>query len=104
VPKVAVIISITTQPGHRGDLWRLWDSHLRARVQDSAAQEAYLVVEDAADSDVLHLVEIYNDPAEMQVNAAATWFAAYMREAGPLLAGTPLMRTGTPVWSKGLPE
>lgn len=101
--KTAVIISIQTKPGQRARLRGLWEEHLKQRVVASKAQEAYLVVEDANDDDVLHLVEVYNDPEEMQRNATAPWFAAYMKKTAPLLAGPPTMRTGTPVWSKGLP-
>ena len=104
VPKVAVIISIHTQPGKRAELRALRDEHLSHRVEASAAQEAYLVVEDSTDEDTLHLIEVYNDPQEMQRNATAPWFAAYMKKTAPLLAGPPTMRTGVPVWSKGLPD
>lgn len=100
--KTAVIISIRTKSGKREQLRSLWDEHLRQRVEESSAQEGYLVVEDDNDPDVLHLVELYNDPAEMQRNASAPWFAAYMKEVQPLLAGRPAMATGVPVWSKGI--
>lgn len=101
--KTAVIVSIRTKRGERTRLRSLWDEHLRARVEASDAQEAYLVVEDASEPDVLHLVEVYNDPGEMQRNASAPWFAEYMRKTAPLLAGPPVMVTGEPVWTKGLP-
>src|SRR5690242_9691067 len=79
VSKVAVLIKITTKPGQRAELRKLWDTHLSARVEDSPAQELYLVVEDAADPDALHLVEVYADPAQMARNAEAPWFADYLR-------------------------
>lgn len=102
--KTAVIVTIRTKSGKRSQLRSLWDEHLRARVETSPAQEAYLVVEDTADADVLHLVEVYNDPTEMQRNAKAPWFAEYMKKTAPLLAGPPTMTTGTPVWTKGVPD
>lgn len=101
--KTAVVVTIRTKSGKRQQLRSLWDEHLRRRVEASSAQEVYLVVEDAADSDVLHLVEVYNDPAEMQRNASAPWFADYMKKTAPLLAGPPSMATGVPVWTKGVP-
>jgi quinol monooxygenase YgiN len=63
----------------------------------------YLVVEDAADPDALHLIEVYGDPDEMARTAQAPWFAEYLHAAGPLLAGPPSMATGEPVWAKGYP-
>lgn len=98
--KTAILIDITTKPGRRSDLRRLWDQHLRGRVEASAAQELYLVIEDEADPDVLHFVEIYNDEQEMQRNASAPWFSDYMAAASELLARTPSVRQGEPVWAK----
>jgi quinol monooxygenase YgiN len=103
VDKAVVVISIRTRPGRRTALRELWDQHLRPRVEASQAQEAYLVVEDSAQPDVLHLIEVYNDPRQMQRNAAAPWFADYLAEASPLMDGAPATFTGTPVWTKGVP-
>ncbi len=99
--KVAVLIKVTTKPGQRAELRKLWDTHLSARVEDSPAQELYLVVEDATDPDTLHLVEVYADRVQMARNAEAPWFADYLRAAEPLLSGPPAMTTGEPVWAKG---
>ena len=87
MPKVAIIMKITTLPGQRDELRKLWDTHLRRRVETNSAQELYLVVEDATDPDALHLIEVYGDPDEMARNAQAPWFAEYLNAAGPLLAG-----------------
>jgi quinol monooxygenase YgiN len=77
--KLAVMIRIRVKPGGR-DEWRSqWGEHLRTRAEANLAQELYLVVDDAADADVVHLFELYGDSAEMQRNAAAEWFA----EGGP---------------------
>jgi quinol monooxygenase YgiN len=102
--KTAVIVTIRTKDGRREQLRSLWDAHLRQRVEASSAQEVYLVVEDAGDPNVLHLLEVYNDPSEMQRNATAPWFADYMKQVQPLLAGPPSMVTGSPVWTKGVPD
>jgi quinol monooxygenase YgiN len=101
--KVAVLLRVTTKPGQPDELCKLWDTHLRARVEGNSAQELYLVVEDAADPDTLHLIEVYADPDEMARNAQAPWFAEYLGAAGPLLAGPPTMASGAPVWAKGYP-
>ena len=77
--KLAVMIRIRVEPGGR-DEWRSqWGEHLRTRAEANPAQDLYLVVDDAADADVVHLFELYGDPAEMQRNATAEWFA----EGGP---------------------
>ena len=83
--RTAVVISIRTQPGRRDEVRSVWERRLRARVEASAAQQAYVLVEDAAERDVLHLFEVYDDSAEMARNRDAPWFADYLAEAGPLL-------------------
>jgi uncharacterized protein len=67
------MIRIRVKPGGR-DEWRSqWGEHLPTRAEANPAQELYLVVDDAANADVVHLFELYGDPAEMQRNAAAEW-------------------------------
>jgi quinol monooxygenase YgiN len=100
--RTVMMISVRAMPGQRDRVRGLWDGHLRQWVAASRAQEVYLVVEDADDPDLLHLVEVYNDPQEMQRNAQAPWFADYLQQVEPLLAGSPQMRTGRPVWGKGV--
>lgn len=100
--RTALVISIRARTGRRPEVREVWDRHLRARVEECVAQQLYLVVEDEADADALHLIEVYNDPTVAQRNASAPWFAAYLREVGPLLDGRPTMLSGGPVWSKGL--
>jgi quinol monooxygenase YgiN len=99
--KTALILTVRTRPGRRDDLRALWDEHLRPRAEVNPAQELYLYCYDADDRDVIHMVEVYADPCEMQRNARAPWFAEYLRASAPLLAGPPTMATSHPVWAKG---
>jgi quinol monooxygenase YgiN len=99
--KIALILTVRTRAGRRDALHALWDEHLRPRAETNPAQLLYLYCDDANDPDLIHMVEIYADPADMQRNATAPWFAGYMRASAPLLAGTPTMVTARPRWSKG---
>lgn len=99
--KTVLILTVRTHPGRREELRGLWDRHLRPRAQEDAAQELYLYCDDANDPDTVHIVEAYGDPVAMRSNAAAPWFAEYMRAAAPLLAGPPAMVTAAPRWAKG---
>jgi quinol monooxygenase YgiN len=101
MPKTALILTVRSQPGRRDELRALWDEHLRPRAEANPAQELYLYCYDATDPDVIHMVEVYGDPSEMERNAEAPWFADYMQASGPLLAGAPTMVTAHPVWAKG---
>jgi quinol monooxygenase YgiN len=99
--KKALILTVRTNPGKRDELRALWEEHLRPRAQDNPAQELYLYCYDADDPDVVHIFEVYGDPDAMRQNAAASWFAEYMRAAAPLIAGRPRMVTAEPLWAKG---
>lgn len=99
--KTALILTVRTKPGRRDELRALWDEHLRPRAEENGAQELYLYCYDAHDGDLVHMIEVYGDPEEMQRNAQATWLAEYMRAAAPLIAGPPRMVTAEPKWAKG---
>jgi quinol monooxygenase YgiN len=99
--KTALILTVRTKPGRRDELRALWDEHLRPRAEANIAQELYLYCFDAKDPDVIHMVEVYGDPKAVGRNAAAPWFADYMRAAAPLIDGAPQMVTAEPLWAKG---
>jgi quinol monooxygenase YgiN len=99
--KVTLIVSARTQPGRRDEVRAVWDRHLRPRAEANPAQELYLFCLDEDDADAFQLVEVYSDVEAAQANARAPWFAQYMREVGPLIAGRPAMTTARPVWAKG---
>jgi len=99
--KTTLILTVRTKPGKREELRALWDRHLRPRAEENAAQELYLYCHDAEDPDTTHIIEVYGDGDAMRRNAAAPWFAEYMRASAPLLAGGPAMARAEPVWAKG---
>ena len=99
--KTVLMLTVRTKPGKRDELRAVWDEHLRPRAEGNVAQELYVYCYDAQDPDVIHMIEVYGDPEEMQRNAEAPWFAEYMRVAAPLIAGPPRMVTAEPKWAKG---
>ena len=52
--------------------------------------------------DVLYLFEVYRDQGTLQQAAQAPWFAEYMGQAAPLLAGEPQVTMASSVWETGL--
>lgn len=95
------MVKTKTQPGKRSEVRRLWDAHLRPRVEANPAQEVYVFCEDAQDADTFYLFEIYANAEAMGENAGAEWFAEYMRAVGPLLTDQSEVNNATPVWAKG---
>ncbi|KAJ56415.1 hypothetical protein ACMU_05580 [Actibacterium mucosum KCTC 23349] len=100
MPDLALFMTIKTQPGQRDALVVLWDKHLRPRAAASDAQIRYVFALDMNDAETIHISEVYTDMAAFQANGQADWFAAYMAEAAPLLAGEPAFSMATPHWVK----
>ena len=98
--EVALFLTIKTQPGQRDTLVALWDDHLKSRAAESADHVSYVFALDMADPDTVYITEVYTTQAAFQANTQAPWFAEYMAEAGPLLAGEPGFAMASPHWMK----
>ena len=98
--EVALFLTIKTQPGQRDTLVALWDDHLKSRAAESADHVSYVFALDMADPDTVYITEVYTTQAAFQANTQAPWFAEYMAEAGPLLAGEPGFAMASPHWVK----
>lgn len=98
--EVALFLTVTTQPGQRDALVDLWDTHLRTRAEEDEAHISYVFALDMADPDVVHITEIYATMSAFEANAQSPWFAAYMAEAGQLLAVEPDFAMASPYWVK----
>ena len=100
--QIALIVTSTTRPGMRDRVFDLYLEHLAPRAEENPAQQVVVWADDQADPDTFHLFEVYEGPEAFQANASAEFFAAYMAEAGPLLAAEPAVRMAAPRWSTGV--
>ena len=98
--EVALFLTVKTQPGKREALVALWEKHLQARAAENKDQTRYVFALDMADRDVIRISEVYATQAAFEENSRAPWFAEYMAEAGPLLAGQPEFAMAVPHWIK----
>jgi quinol monooxygenase YgiN len=98
--KTALFITHRALPGKRDEVRRTWEQHLQPRIAANAAHEAYFYCYDENDPDTICVFQQYADRASSQTFLAASWYAAYVSEVTPLLAGEPEIRVATPVWAK----
>lgn len=98
--RLALFITTRARPGKREELVRLWEEHLRPRVEDNSHQAVYAYCLDREDPDLIHLFEVYDDASVMGRAAESEWFDAYMRKAAPLMAEPPRIVVADPVWEK----
>ena len=100
--ELAIFVESKAKPGKRNEIRELYEKLMAPRAIDNDAQEVVLWCADQHDPDGFFLFEIYSNAAAMGANAQADWFAEYMAQAGPLLAGEPAVTMGSPVWVKGV--
>ena len=98
--EVALFLTVKTQPGQRDALVDLWDQHLKARAEEDTVNVDYIFALDMGDPATVHITEVYTTMAAFEANSQSPWFAAYMAEAGPLLAGEPGFAMASPYWVK----
>lgn len=98
--ELAIFLKVRTKPGQRDALKALWEQHLKDRAAANAMQSRYVYAFDAQDENVIHMAEVYETRAAFEENAQADWFAAYMKEAMPLLDGEPEFHMAIPQWIK----
>jgi quinol monooxygenase YgiN len=99
--KTALFIKHRALPGKRDEVRRVWEKYLRPSIITNMAHETYVYCYDDGDPDTICVFQLYASHASSQEFLKAPWYAAYLKEVTPLLAGEPEIRTATPVWAKG---
>ena len=100
--RLAMIIKSKAAPGKRNEVFAMYEDHLAPRAEANDGQEVVVWCADQQDPDAFVLFEIYRDGEALGANAGADWFADYMRQVMPLLAGEPEVIMAQPMWSTGV--
>jgi len=100
--ELAIIVKSKVKTGKREEIQALYEQIMAPRAIENDTQEVVVWCADQHDPDAFYLFEIYRDAAAMGANAQSDWFADYMAQAGPMLAGEPEVAMASPVWSKGV--
>lgn len=98
--KVALFIKHTALQGKRDEVRRVWEKHLMPRIAANPAHEAYFYCYDENEPNTVRVFQQYADRASSEELLRASWYAAYLEEVSPLLAGEPEVRVATPIWAK----
>lgn len=99
--KTALFIKHKAKPGKRDEVRRVWEKHLRSRIDENAAHEAYFYCYDDNDPDLICVFQLYRDSTGPQAFVRQPWYPAYEAEVAPLLDGDSEFRSATPFWIKG---
>ncbi len=98
--KIALFIRHQAQAGKRDDVRRVWEKHVRPRVEANPAHEAYFFCYDNTDSDVIDVFQLYTDAAAAQDFMSGSWYAEYLGEVGQFIKSPPHIAPATLVWAK----
>ncbi|MGH9941622.1 MAG: putative quinol monooxygenase [Pyrinomonadaceae bacterium] len=99
--KTALFIKHQAQPGRRNDVQRVWEQHVKPRIEANPAHEAYFFCYDDNDPDVICVFQLYTDQAAMQDFLSGAWYADYLNEVSHFIAAPPQIAPATLFWAKG---
>lgn len=98
--KTALFIRHQALPGRRDEVQRIWERHVKPRVETNAAHEAYYFCHDTDDPDVVCVFQLYSSEAAMRGFLAGEWYPAYLAEVAQVVAAAPQISPANLVWNK----
>ena len=101
MPKVALFIKVTTQPGKREEVKQIWEKHVKPHSEGDKALDICCYCYALEDENTICLFELMSDPSALETTVQSDWFAEYQEQLKPLLAGPPEIIATTPIWAKG---
>jgi quinol monooxygenase YgiN len=98
--KITLIVKLTTQPGKRDALKKIWEKETKKHTIENDLVEQSCYCFDKNDENTVWLFEIIKDEEVLSKLSLEPWFRAYLAEMQPILAAPPMITTADPVWIK----
>ena len=98
--ETALFIRHQARAGKRDEVRRVWERHVKPRVESNPAHEAYFFCYDKSDPDVICVFQLYKDTASMQDFLKGSWYADYLNEISQFVAVPPQIAPATLIWAK----
>ena len=86
--KIAILATLTAQPGKRDELLGKFQAMLDA-VKSEEGCELYLAHTKDGEADTIYMYELYTDQAAADLHMGSDAMKAFIAEAGSLFAGPP---------------
>ncbi|MGI9645095.1 MAG: putative quinol monooxygenase [Ilumatobacteraceae bacterium] len=99
--KISVVAKVTAQDGKRADLVAGMGV-MMDHVENEPGTLKYILMEDAADENVVWLYEEYDNRGSFDAHAGSEVMKSLGESIGPFMAGRPELSFCTPVRGKGL--
>lgn len=101
--KTALFIRHQAQPGKREEVRRIWEKHVKPRVEANPAHEAYYFCHDEKNADVICVFQLYSSAAAMEEFLSGEWYPGYLAEVGAVVAAPPQITPAALMWAKNAP-
>jgi len=100
--QVTLMVKMTTQNGKREELRALWEKYAKRHAAESDNVQFSCYSYDLADANTICLFEVLRDGDLLPALYQSEWFKEYLASIQALLAGPPVICTGSPIWIKEL--
>lgn len=97
----ALFIRHQAKPGQRDDVRRIWEKHVKPRVEANPDHEAYYFCYDDQDADVICVFQLYRSAGAAQEFLGGAWYPGYLKEVGEVVAAPPQITPASLMWAKG---
>ena len=98
--KSALFIRHQARPGQRDDVRRIWEKHVKPRVEANPAHEAYFFCYDDGDPDVICVFQLYASEAAAKEFLGGAWYPGYLSEIAEVVLAPPQILPASLVWAK----
>jgi quinol monooxygenase YgiN len=98
--KTALFIRHQALPGKRDEIRRIWEKHVKPRVQANPAHEAYYFCYDNSDRDVISVFQLYTSEADADEFLGGAWYPKYLEEVSKVVASSPQISPASLIWNK----
>ncbi len=96
----ALFIRHRAKPGCRPEVRRIWEKHVKPRVEANPSHLAYYFCFDEADADVVSVFQLYSSHEALSAFLAGEWYPAYLAEIATVVAEPPQVLPASVVWNK----
>lgn len=98
--KTALFIRHQAKPEKRDDVCRVWEKHVRPRVETNPAHEAYFFCYDDKHPEAISVFQLYSDAAAAHDFMSGSWYAAYLDDVSRFIQSPPEITPASLVWAK----
>ena len=99
--KSALFIRHRPKPGQRDEVRRIWEKHVKPRVEANLDHEAYYFCYDDTDPDVICVFQLLSNKEAIDAFMAGAWYPEYLSEVSKFVAKAPQITPASAEWIKG---